>query len=57
MNKKIRKKAKSNPQYWYITEIESCVICGVEHKDRYRVYDKPQFSINWKDSACGQHFI
>ena len=47
--------------YWYKTEIEYCVLCGIEHKDRYRVYDKPKPKdpgkrIEVKEFACGIHF-
>jgi len=44
-------------KYWYITEIETCVLCGYEMKYRYRVPTKPVHSIILKDNACPEHFI
>ena len=47
----------NNQQYWYVTEIYTCVLCGVEHKNRYRVYEKPIEPTFIRDTACSQHFI
>ena len=44
-------------KYYYITEIEECVLCWKEKRLRYRVYKKPEFSIIHKQNACPQHFI
>jgi len=54
-----RKKMKSETKqkYWYMTEIDYCVICGREKKCRYRVYEKPEHSIILKETACHGHFI
>jgi len=45
-------------KYWYRTDIYACVLCGREHKYRYRVYDtpKPKNTIFWFDDACSTHF-
>lgn len=44
-------------KYYYITEIEECVLCGKEKKRRYRVNKKPKNSIDFKQFACETHFI
>lgn len=44
-------------KYWYRTEIQMCVLCGVERKDRYRVYDKTQSGVYASEMACDIHFI
>ena len=43
-------------KYWYVKEIEFCVICGREKKHRYRVYEKPKVKIFEQEYACGDHF-
>lgn len=55
--KKLKKKLPSKQTYWYVEDIYACVLCGKEHRYRYRVYKKPENKINWKDDACPQHFI
>jgi len=44
-------------KYYYITEIEECVLCGKEKSSRYRVKEKPKSSILIKQYACDEHFI
>lgn len=44
-------------KYYYVTEIEYCVLCGVEHKRRDRVKEKPEVSIKFIEFACDEHFI
>lgn len=44
-------------KYWYVTEIEFCVLCGREKKTKYRVYIKPKNKIKTKEHACSEHFI
>jgi len=44
-------------KYWYVTDIYCCVLCGYEKKYRYRVYEKPEFKINWHDDVCAEHFM
>ena len=48
---------KKVKKYYYILEIEECVLCGRERKSRYRVKDKPESSILIKQYACDEHFI
>lgn len=50
-------KSETKQKYWYMTEIDYCVICGREKKCRYRVYEKPEHSIILKETACHGHFI
>lgn len=45
------------PNYWYVTTIRACVLCGRENTSKYRVYEKPKTSIIWQDDACSTHFI
>jgi len=45
-------------KYWYVTEIKSCVLCGVETINKHRVFEKPnnQERIKWQDTGCHTHF-
>lgn len=45
------------PKYWYLTTIESCVLCGVEHKYRERVFSIELKGISWVEYACPGHFM
>lgn len=44
-------------KYWYVEDIYACVLCGKETRYRYRVSEKPENKINWKDDACPTHFL
>lgn len=44
-------------KYWYQEDVYACVLCGKEKRYRYRVYEKPENPIIWKDDACPTHFI
>lgn len=46
-----------NKKYWYVCEIDYCVLCGRETKRRYRVYTKPKQYFIWDEVACSIHFI
>lgn len=48
---------KKPKKYWYITDIEECVLCGKEKKYRYRIYEPPEHPIRIKQFACHGHFI
>ena len=45
------------PKYWYLTEVEYCVLCGRERKSRERVYDKEKSGTVFTEFACGNHFM
>lgn len=58
----MRKQAKQLTKarkYWYVTETTTCVLCGKEKKDKFRVYTmpKPEQKHTFKDYACGEHFM
>lgn len=44
-------------QYWYKTDIDVCVICGIETKDRSRVYKKEESGTLYNETVCWSHFI
>ena len=48
---------KIKRQYWYITDVDYCVICGSEMRYKHRVYIKPHSSINWIERACNHHYL
>jgi len=54
---KVVKEVKPKIKYWYMTDIEVCVLCGEEKKYKYRVYEKPEFNINMTEFACNEHFM
>ena len=39
-------------QYWYVTEIKTCILCGHVKKNRYRVYEKPESNKIYSDYPC-----
>lgn len=43
--------------YWYLTEVKYCVLCGREKKSRERVYDKEKSGTVFTEFACDEHFI
>ena len=51
------KTSVEKPKYWYLTEVEYCVLCGRERKSRERVYDKEKSGTVFTEFACGNHFM
>jgi hypothetical protein len=47
----------SSQNYWYVKELDICVLCGVEKERRHRVNEKPQTNLIVKEFACSEHFI
>jgi len=54
---KVVKNIEPKKKYWYMIDIEVCVLCGKERKSRYRVFEKPEFNINMTEFACNEHFM
>lgn len=54
--KKWTYKIKPLKKYWYRTEIQVCVLCGREKKNRYRVYDRSKSGTIISEDACYDHF-
>jgi len=57
MAKTKTKTSVEKPKYWYLTEVEYCVLCGRERKSRERVYDKAKSGTVFTEFACNNHFI
>ena len=48
---------KTKKKYWYRTDVEMCVLCGVEKKFKTRVYNEKERGIFLRDFACDIHFV
>lgn len=46
----------SKRKYWYRDDVEVCVICGKETRNRERVYNESEKGTIWRDGACWEHF-
>lgn len=55
--KSVTKESTSPSKYWYSTEVECCVICGVERKSKARVYCESEKGIVWRDTMCWSHYF
>lgn len=55
----MQQKNKKKQKYWYVTEVNCCVVCGCETREKHRVHEKPkpQEKNVWRDFACWTHFI
>jgi hypothetical protein len=42
-------------QYWYITDLYCCVICGKEKRYITRVYNESEKSTKWYNDLCWEH--
>jgi len=56
------KQQKKTGDYWYLTTIYECVLCGHETKYRERIYDRPKprdrsDRIIYRQDACHGHFL
>ena len=52
---------RKDRKYWYFTDVEYCVLCGREVKNKERRYTpKPKDPAKrtvWRETACQTHFI
>lgn len=43
-------------KYWYRTDIDTCVLCGKEIRNKYRVYVENEKGLHVRENACWEHF-
>ena len=58
---KVDEDVPTTTNYWYFTEVVSCVLCGKETRNKERRYtpkpDNPSERTVWREDACHNHFM